>query len=331
MSYNQPGPYGGQPNPYGQPGPYGQPQQPGPYGQPQAPQPGYGYPQAPQGVPQQQPGPYGYPQQPPQPGPYGQPPQQPPYGAPQGPGGYVPHPPAPKKSKAGLVIGAVVLVAALGAGAYFVFGDGGGLGGGNSAVGDDTKGYKLAAPENVGEYAKVPNPNEKNGQLTSEQKARAEAIGVKNAGQAGRQYKNNPDTLKGKQLTFTGLYGEIADPDQAIDNYLDGIGKNPEAKQLGVKYELVGSAETMEPAGFKGALMKCQKIRMTNEKPSSSGSSALTPKSMEATTCIWADYSTLGATNLLDLSTLMTGGAALPSSEVADLTAKLYNTARTKA
>ncbi|MFF1376636.1 hypothetical protein [Streptomyces sp. NPDC058308] len=40
MSYNQPGPYGGQ-QPQ-QPGPYGQqPQQPGPYGQPpQAPQPG---------------------------------------------------------------------------------------------------------------------------------------------------------------------------------------------------------------------------------------------------------------------------------------------------
>src|SRR5436190_1888155 len=45
MSYNQPGPYGGQ-QPQ-QPGPYGQqPQQPGPYGQqPPAPQPGYGYPQ----------------------------------------------------------------------------------------------------------------------------------------------------------------------------------------------------------------------------------------------------------------------------------------------
>ncbi|MDX2690557.1 outer membrane protein assembly factor BamB family protein [Streptomyces scabiei] len=69
MSYNQPGPYGGQPQ---QPGPYGQPGgQPGPYGQqpPQAaPQPGYGYPgqQGPYGQPQ--PGPYG--QQPP-PGPYG--------------------------------------------------------------------------------------------------------------------------------------------------------------------------------------------------------------------------------------------------------------------
>lgn len=88
MSYNQPGPYGGQPqqpqyDPYGdayqQPGPYGQPQQPqydpyagqqpDPYGQQQG-QPGYGY-------PQQQPPPqpdYGYPQQPP--------PQQPAYGYP---------------------------------------------------------------------------------------------------------------------------------------------------------------------------------------------------------------------------------------------------------
>ncbi|WP_151773219.1 hypothetical protein [Streptomyces abyssomicinicus] len=91
MSYNQPGPYGGQPQ---QPGPYGQPgAQPGPYGQP-AGQPG-GQP-GPYGQPGgQQPGPYGQPggQQPGQPGPYGapapqqQPPQQqqpqPGYGYPQ--------------------------------------------------------------------------------------------------------------------------------------------------------------------------------------------------------------------------------------------------------
>ncbi|WP_370412801.1 hypothetical protein [Streptomyces fradiae] len=320
MSYNQPGPYGGgQPNPYGQqqPGPYGG--QPNPYGQQPAPQPGYGYPQqAPQGAP------YGYPQQPQQPGPYGQP-QQPPYGAPQGPGGYLPQPPAPKKSKAGWVIGGIAVVAAIGVGAYFVLGGGGA---GNSAVSDDTKGYKLTAPTTVGEYKSTgaaPKPTT----LNAEQKARAEALGVKNPAQVFAQYKNDTAPLKGKQLSFSGLYGEIADPDKTIDNYFASIGKNPEAKQLGITYELVGTAEVVEPAGFEGALMKCQNVKMTNEK--STGSAALGPKTMEAPTCIWADYSTVGSVNLIDLSTMMTGGAALPQSEVADLAAKLYNTARSKA
>ncbi|MFF0432139.1 hypothetical protein ACFYU9_07950 [Streptomyces sp. NPDC004327] len=337
MSYNQPGPYGGgQPNPYGQqpgqPGPYGG--QPNPYGQPQAPQPGYGYPQqAPQGVPPQQPGPYGgqpgpYGQQP---NPYGQQPQapygqpQPPYGAPQGPGGYMPVPPAPKKSKAPLTIGIVAAVVGLAIGAYYAFGGGGGGG----AIGDDTKGYKLAAPESVDAYKKNPGAGDKTGPLNPEQKARAEALGVKNASQVVAQYKNDTAPLKGKQLTFSGLYGEIADPSAAIDAYFASIGKNPDAEKLGIKYELVGSAETVEPSGFSGALMKCQNVRMTSEK--SSGSAALGPKSMEAPTCIWADYSTLGTVNLIDLSTMMTGGAALPQSEAAELAAKLYNTSRSKA
>ncbi|MFF8602575.1 hypothetical protein ACF065_21605 [Streptomyces sp. NPDC015232] len=327
MSYNQPGPYGGQPNPYGQqPGPYGG--QPNPYGQPPAPQPGYGYPQqAPQGVPPQAPqAPYGYPQQPQQPGPYGQPPQQPPYGAPQGPGGYMPQGPAPKKSKAGWIVGGIAVVAALGVGAYFVLG---GSGAGNGAVSDDTKGYKLTAPETVDAYKKTEGAS-KPPTLTDEQKARAEAMGVKNAAQVVGQYKNDTAPLKGKQLSFSGLYGEIADPDKTIDAYFAGIGTNPDAKKLGLKYELVGTAQVVEPAGFKGALMKCQNVKMTQEKPSSGGA-ALGPKSLEAPTCIWADYSTVGSVNLIDLSTMMTGGAPLPQSEVADLAAKLYNTARSKA
>ncbi|MFF6777563.1 hypothetical protein ACFY8W_28975 [Streptomyces sp. NPDC012637] len=323
MSYNQPGPYGGQPNPYGQqPGPYGG--QPNPYGQPQAPQPGYGYPQqAPQGVPPQQP--YGYPQQQPQ-APYGQPPQQPPYGAPQGPGGYMPPPPPVKKSKAGWIIGGIAVVTAIGVGAYFVFGGGGA---GNGAVADDTKGYKLTAPNSVGEYKKSPDASGKSTTLNDEQKARAEALGVKNAAQTFGQYKNSAEPLKGKQLSFSGLYGEIADPEKTIDAYFASIGKNPDAEKLGMKYELVGTAETVEPSGFKGALMKCQNVKMTSEKES--GSAALGPKSLEAPTCIWADYSTLGSVNLIDLSTMMTGGAALPQSEVADLAAKLYSTSRSKA
>ena len=106
MSYNEPGPYGGQQQPqydpysggYQQPGPYGGGQQYDPYGNPQPDpygqqqgQPGYGYPQQP---PPEQPD-YGYPQQPP--------PEQQAYGYPQQPPpqydpyGYQQQPPAPQQ------------------------------------------------------------------------------------------------------------------------------------------------------------------------------------------------------------------------------------------
>ncbi|WP_406860907.1 hypothetical protein ABZO31_10795 [Streptomyces sp. HUAS MG47] len=320
MSYNQPGPYGGppqQPGPYGQPDPYGQPPQapqPG-YGYPQqAPQPGYGYPQPgvpPQQAPYGQPGPYGQPQQP---GPYG---QQPQYGGP----GYPP--PAPKK-RTGAVVAVVAVVAALGVGAYFVFsGGGGGIGGGG--VSDDTKGYKLTAPETVGEYKKIPGNGEK--PLNSEQKMRATALGITNPAQVVAQYKNSTETLKGKQLTFSGLYGEIADPEKALDNYFASIGKNPDQLEAGFKVETVGTSQEVEPAGFEGAVMKCQMVKMTSSAPAKPGQ----PSELQAPTCAWADYSTLGAVNILDMASLVTGQSGVQQTEVADMAAKLYSTARAKA
>jgi hypothetical protein len=127
--FDQPGQYGqpdyGQPQ-YGQP-PYGQPQygqppygqEPGqpPHGQPPYVQPQYGQPP---GQPPYGQSPYGQPQygQPP----YGQQPGQPPYGQPWGqPGG--PGGQGPKSNKntvIALIIGAVVVLAVVGAGLFFL-------------------------------------------------------------------------------------------------------------------------------------------------------------------------------------------------------------------
>ncbi|TDF45378.1 hypothetical protein E2C00_06765 [Streptomyces sp. WAC05374] len=311
MSYNQPGPYGGQPQ---QPGPYGQP--------PQQPQPGYGYPQQappPQGVPPQG---YGYPQQP---GPYGQPPQQP-YGA--GPGAYPPPPPPAPKKKTGLIIGAVAVVAAIGVGAYFVFGGGAG---GNSAVGDDTKGYKLTPAASVGEYKKDKDTPES---MSDKDKKEAEAaLGIKNPQQAGAQYKSGSesDPMKGKVLSLTGLWGQIDDPEKAVDGYFTMLEKSSkEEEDSDVTVELVGSPTSVEPAGFEGALMKCQTIKSSPKEGGDAG--GLGPKSFELPLCVWADYSTIGAVNVIDFAQMLgTGGKAVPQEQVADLAAKLYNTSRTKA
>ncbi len=190
MSYNQPGPYGGQP-PQGQPGPYGQ--QPGPYGgpPPQGPpqgQPGYGYPQqAPPGVPPQQAGPYGQPgygtppqgqpgygyPQPQQPGPYGQQPPTPPYGGQPAYGGQPPYPPQQPKKKTGLIVGASVLaLAVIGAGVWYFAG-----GPSNSDVADSTRGYKLTPAAAVDDYKQDPSKTKPESAMSGKDKAEAEAPG----------------------------------------------------------------------------------------------------------------------------------------------------------
>ncbi|MDJ0384699.1 hypothetical protein [Streptomyces sp. G-G2] len=325
MSYNQPGPYGGQ-QPQ-QPGPYGG--QPGPYGQQPAPQPGYGYPQQPPaqpGYPQQAPqGPgYGYPQQPPTP-PMGYPQQQPGYQ--QAPGGY-PQPgyqQPPKKSKTGVIVLSVVVAIAVLGGAGYYFTKGGGATGGISA---DTKGYKLAYPAAVDEYKKDDKtPTAPDEALTGEAKTKAELLGVKNAHNAVVQYKSGTGVAV-KQVTGFGLWGEIADPSKSIDAYFASVSvSSKENDAIGFKYELSGAPKEFSPAGFKGAVMKCANIKMTATKNVKPGqpSSALIP------TCVWGDYSTLAATNRMDQAAMALGGSNGTLEDVSKIAAKLYSTSRTKA
>ncbi|MFH8256901.1 hypothetical protein [Streptomyces roseolus] len=309
MSYNQPGPYGGQPQ---QPGPYGQ--QPGPYGQPQG-QPGYGYPQqAPQGVPPQQQQPYGYPQQ--QPNPYG---QQPQYGAPQGPGGYVPHPPAPKKSKTPIIIGAVAVVAAIAVGAYFLIG-----GGGGADVADDGP-HKLVIPETVlTEYKKAPDSSSSKKSEDDFIKD-AEGYGVKNPQRVNGSWqiedKNNP--LAGKMLTLGGVYGQIDDPEKTLDNVFAAM-KAEAAKDKG-EAELVGEPKAVTPEGLDGAVMKCQEMK----GKTGAESGGLGPSEVTMPVCVWSDHSTLGYVLHIDVAQMLAGKGGT-TDEVAAIAAKLRKEVRVK-
>ncbi|MCX5607966.1 hypothetical protein OHB39_10340 [Streptomyces sp. NBC_00047] len=301
MSYNQPGPYGQQPQ---QPGPYGQqPPPPGPYGQP-APQPGYGYPQQP-GVP-----PQGYPQQPQQQPGYGY--QQPPYGG-------MP-PQQPKKSKAGVVIAVVVAVAVIAGGGWYFLGSGAG-----GSVSADTKGYKLVAPESVDDFKKDPKYKEK--EFSDKDKKEAEAAGIKNPAQVSMTYQSGDpkNPLSAKGLNFQGFYGELADPEKSVDGYF-AMAKLNAAKDGKSEVELVGSPQAMTPAGFKGAVMKCQNIKFTSKDTSTKG-----PKEATLPFCIWGDYSTLSVVSASDVASILAGKPGYTLEQTADLTAKLYNTARVKA
>ncbi|MEU3404056.1 hypothetical protein ABZ766_08930 [Streptomyces sp. NPDC006670] len=311
MSYNQPGPYGQQPQ---QPGPYGQqpPPPPGPYGQ-QPPQPGYGYPQqAPPPPPPAYPQQGGYPPPPPPQPAYGyqQPPQQQPY---------MPPPAPPKKSKALPIIAVIAAVAVIGGAGWWFLG-----GGSGGTVSDATKGYKLVAPESVGEFQKDPKYKAKD--FSPEEKQQVEAAGVKNPTQVGMDYasgdQKNPLTLKG--ITFSGVYGDIADPEKTVDGQF-AAAKLRLSKDNKSDVQLIGSPKEMTPAGFKGAVMKCQEIKATSKDPSTKG-----PKEMTVPLCIWADYSTAATVISTDVASLLTGKPGYTLEQNADFTAKLYNTARVK-
>ncbi|MEU8518130.1 hypothetical protein [Streptomyces sp. NBC_01216] len=323
MSHQQPGPYGGQPQ---QPGPYGPPQQPGPYGPPQ---PGYGYPQqAPPGVPPQQP--YGYPQQPgpygqppqQQSGPYGQPPQQPPYGGQQpygqAPGGYPPPPPAAPKKKTGLIVGGAVLALALVAGGAWYFT----TGGGGSSVADDGP-HKLVTPETVlGTYKKAPGTG---GSSNKESLKEAQQNGVENAKDVSAFYqvKDASNPLGTKMVSFSGLYGEIDDPEKVVDGVFAAIRREADKdKGKADEPELIGSPQEYTPAELDGAILKCQQAKT---KPDA----AQATPAFTMTVCVWADHSTVGFVTPMDMASIAAGKAGSPE-EAASLTAKLRKEVRVK-
>ncbi|MFE0131596.1 hypothetical protein ACFWY6_08455 [Streptomyces sp. NPDC059037] len=312
MSYNQPGPYGGQPQ---QPGPYGQqPGQPGPYGQqPQAPQPGYGYPQqAPQGVPPQQGG-YSQPQQP---GPYGQ--QQAPYGQ-------VPPPPPPAGGgkKTGLIIGAIVALVAIGGGVWWFTAGKDSSGGGNSAVADDGA-HKLVTPETVlSDYKKKAGASDG---FDDEAMKDAEKDGVKNGTPVDAEYQSGDESnpLAGKMIKFMGVYGEIDDPSKVVDGMFAKM-KEKSASEQSDTGELVGSPKSFDA---DGAVLKCQETVIKNDSPSSGSASG--PKEIRMPVCIWGDKSTIGVVIPVEMASAITGKS--PSLEdAADTTTKFRKEVRVKA
>ncbi|MFH8368934.1 hypothetical protein [Streptomyces sp. NPDC018031] len=344
MSYNQPGPYGQQPpqqpGPYGQ-----QPPQPGPYGQgAPAGQPGYGYPQQPPGgqpgygYPQQPPGPYGQPPQPPsgQPGPYGQPPQPPggqpgPYGQPPQPGGFNAPPPVPpqgggNKNKAiALAVGAVVVVGAIVGG--FLLLDGGDddkkgnqgnesvkVPGGNGGPGGGLKNdgpHKLSTPPTVlGEF-KLSDGGEDSDALSSEDKAGLTMTGEGTGVEAeystlGPSATPDPSQLTSmKALSVFGAYGDISDPDKALDAIF-AEGQKELAGDGDV--ELTGSPQAQAPANLDGAVMKCQDMKFKQAQPGMPASIPI---------CGWADHSTVAVVALVDMgSPLSTEEAAKTIADV---------------
>ncbi|MFI1968157.1 hypothetical protein BLA24_20825 [Streptomyces cinnamoneus] len=312
MSHQQPGPYGPPPQ---------QPQQPPAYGPPQGTP--YGPPQgAPQGAPQQYPTPG--------------------YGAPHYPSPYPPVPPqgGGKGKRTGLVVGAVVVAAALVAGGLFLLKDGksdGGAKAGKAGAGSSpgasgspspsaspaAKRYKLITPDTVGEYKK--DPTQSSGESTSQDDVQAltafgltnpksvDAVYTAGAGAGGR-----PQRL----MTFTGGWGdELKHPEAAVDlmfmSIKVGTGKNGGSD---VRTDPQGQPQKVTPAGLEpGAVMKCQLTKMSSREK---GGTASGPDNMTMPVCVWADTSTLGMVFVADIA-LIERGKALSLDEAASRTVTL--------
>ncbi|WP_431999480.1 hypothetical protein [Streptomyces sioyaensis] len=314
MSFNQPppGPYGQQPP---QPGPYGQPQQP------PAPQPGYGYPQqggqvpgqqgygyppqAPQ-APQQG---YGYPQQPAQPG-YG---QQAPYGGQQTPYGMIPQG-APESGgngkKIGLIAGAVAVVAAIGIGAYFVFGSGG-----------DVAPYTISLPNKLlnGEYSKaLGSPAGVVKDVSNDKDAKA--MGITESKAVSGKYAN-----VGKlQLNVGGVYGKVADPESAVDQAFAKLEEDQKKNSgnQGLKIETVSGPTDYSPSDFDGAVMKCKEQKLSAAQGGMN-------VSLNFSMCIWGDNSAIGTVSVIPTPSPGGESAKAPTAEqLSDMTAKVRNEVR---
>lgn len=303
MSHQQPGPYGGQPQQpgfYGTPGPYGgQPPQPS-----QPPRPGYGHPQPPAGQP-------------------GVPPQQPPYG--QAPYGMPPQPPPAGggRRKTGLIVGAVAVVAAIGVGAYFVFG-GGGSGGGAAGLTDDGP-HKLEPPASVGAYKKSGTGSDDAGPTGAGSAADLGKLGIEDGTVVKASYLSGSSAQPDKVMAFNGAHGEISDPEATIDKGFANAYRESEdtGDNLGAPEEVTweGSPETVEPDGLDGAVMKCQTASIVEGG-----------QTFEMPVCVWADHSTYGVVNGLDLASAQKGGnGGLATDDVAAFAAELRSAARVKA
>ncbi|MGW6024867.1 hypothetical protein [Streptomyces sp. NPDC055099] len=286
MSYNQPGPYGGQPpqqpGPYGQQAPYGGPQQP------PAPQPGYGYPQHPQG-------------------PYGQQPHAP-YGQPPSSGG---------GKKAGIIVAAVVAVAVIGAGVWwFTAGKDGG------SVADDGKTYKLTTPASIlgGEYKKADSGG--GGGMTSSDLKDLEQQGVSNPKDVFAAYNYGEGSAM-KSLNYSGVYGEIDDPEKVVDAMFAEMEKKSTEEPGSI--QLIGSPEEFTPDGFENGVMKCQQAEFKMGETGAGDEGV--PNSFKTPMCVWGDHSTVAYAAYSDVAATASG-ADIKLENVASLVTNLRDDVR---
>ncbi|WKX73111.1 hypothetical protein [Streptomyces sp. XD-27] len=276
---------------------------------PPPPQPGFGPPQGgqpnqPYGIPPQTP-PQGYPQQAPYGGPQGLPPQGPaphPYG---GDGWGAPQPPMPpqgpdnSKKKLAIIIGSLVAVGAVLAGAiFFVSKDDDGkkkradkpTTSASTSPGESTSpsaspspsesggtgtggAYKLIVPKTL-ESGKYTLYNDMSKQFDSQ--VPNDGINTHDLKATAGQYR-----AATSQIVYTGYTGRIDDPDQAITDFINGMEK-ADGASVGQPRREITPEGSSEP-------VTCEVLVKTQAG-----------QKMAFPACVWADSTTLAAVILTD-------------------------------
>jgi hypothetical protein len=238
----------------------------------------------------------------------------------------MPQPPAPGggKKKTGIIIGAVAAVAAIGVGVFFVIGGGGGAGG----VEDDGP-HTLTTPATaLSEYKRISKDGASAGDDSaldlenSGVKNGKSVLGIYSTADASKYDPDDPSSAArmatAKGITYAGVYGEVSDPEAALDAFFANFKKSTEEKSSdnstsGGRAQLIGEPEEAE---LDGAVMKCQAAK---------GPDPLTKKEKTDWFCAWADYSTIAMVSPGDAS------QGVARDVAADITTKLRQEVRVKA
>lgn len=214
-------------------------------------------------------------------------------------------------------------MAAIAVGAYFVLGGGSGSG---SDIADDGA-HKLTTPATVVDdtYKKSDGADASDG-MTSEDKADFEKWGVQNPKDVSAGYEQGSG-LTVKNLSFSGAYGTIDDPEAVVDAMFAKLKTESEKNQSGddTTGKMIGSPEQVTPTGFSNGIMKCQVAEITNNDTSATD----TAKTLKMPMCIWGDHSTVAVVTAFSYAELISGGGSI--DDTASLAAKIRNDVRVKA
>ncbi|MFD0552741.1 hypothetical protein ACFQ0X_28885 [Streptomyces rectiviolaceus] len=105
-----------------------------------------------------------------------------------------------------------------------------------------------------------------------------------------------------KSLNYSGVYGEIDDPEKVVDAMFAEMEKNS-GKPGGMK--LIGSPEEFTPDGFENGIMKCQKAEF--DMGDVSGDDDSMPNTFQTPLCVWGDHSTVAYAAYSDVASTASG------------------------